>query len=51
MRRCGLVTGWGRDLEDMERVSPGQFGGEAKMHCLKRLGERVMARMFKRQVT
>lgn len=24
---------------------------EAKMHCLKRLGERVMARTFERQVT
>ncbi len=35
-------------LEDLERLPPAQLGD--KMHCLKRLGERVTARSFERQV-
>ena len=39
-----------RDLEEMERLPPTQFGGGQDV-MRQRLGERVMARTFERQVT
>lgn len=38
-----------KHLEALEGLSPAKLGG-AEMHCMKRLGERVMSRTFERQV-
>jgi len=41
-------------MEEVERPPPAQSAGDQdalpEAHCLKRLGERVMARTFERQV-
>lgn len=40
---------WTKDLENLERVSPSQFGGnQDELH--QRACERVMSRTFERQV-
>ena len=39
-----------RHLEAVERLPPQKLGWTTKMHSFKRLGERVMARTFERQV-
>ena len=45
-----LQAGGTSNLEVVERLPTAQPDIETKMHCFKRMGERVRARTFKRQV-
>ena len=48
-RRSRPVTDRGAHLEEVERLPPHESGAH-QVHGFKRLGERVMARTFERQV-
>jgi hypothetical protein len=50
MRRSKPVTGWGTPSGSSGAATTAEAWVETKMHCFKRLGERVMARTFERQV-